>query len=463
MTLPLGHASIGGFKMHSNAWGSGAPVALGASDGFEFDSESIRANSARIKSEGNYGNAYRRAGAFAALKPGGSVPMDLYYRCASWRLVALAMGADAVTALGGGAHRHDISCVNNHTGKHGTLVFPLQNGAGAVEGVKEIPHTKVEGFTLEWTREQAGKLSIDVIGFDDYLNIGAPSVAFVVASVAVGTGAQTVLAAALTDFTPSPLTFTKAGTVTAINVTIVYVDRFNVQKSITFTETDFVANLWTGLDYARRVISVTINTFTGSGNISAGVSNGVNNQSTVSAITTVTERDKVLFSQLRFFANAQGGADFVAADEYFLEALRISLKVGFDQRVTTEFGTRISEPSTGAAARPEVMVSLNYSALTTQNKNKFFDMIAKNQIKAKAIFTGPTVPASSPAVAQTLTIWLNALQVDEGEGTVGGPGVLGFEQSLEAQQAIAVPTGFPSGVDEPLFMQLVNNLATAII
>lgn len=463
MTLPLGHASNGGFKMHTNAWGSGAPVALGAGDGFEFDSAAVKSNASRIKNEGIYGQAYRRAGQFGAVKPMVTIPLDLYYRCAAWRLIALAMGGAGVTALGGGAHQHDISLMNTHAGKYGTLAFPLQNGGGTVEGVQELPHCKVEGFSLDWTREQQGKLSVDVMGFDSYLNIGTADAAFVVASVSAANGALTILAQAQTAFNPSPLTFTKVAGVTAITVTIVYVDRFGVVKTKVITETDFVSQVWTGVDYAKQVVSATISGLSGTGNVSMGVSNGVNNSSTVGSITTATDRDRVLFSQLRFYMTAQGGADFTAGDEYYLEALKIALKVGFDQRVTTQFGSRIDEPSTGAASRPEVTIGLNYSALTSQNKGKFFDMIAKNQVKAKAVFTGPTVPGSSPAVAQTLTIYLNAIQFDDGEGEIRGPGVVAFEANGEAQQAIAVPTGFPSGADEPILIQLVNSLSSAII
>lgn len=461
MGVPLGHGSIAAFKVHTNAWGNGLPVAAGAGDGFEFDSDSIKANSQLIKTEGNYGGAYRRAGVFGALKPGGAIPFDLYYQCAAWRLICMAIGADAVTSLGGSAYRHDITVLNNHAGKYGTLVIPMISAGGTVEGVMEIPHAKISGVELSWNREEGGKVSCNVIGFDENLNIGAANAAFVVASITIANGPQTVLAPALADFTPSPLSYTKTGTTTALNVTIVYVDRFNIVKTITITETDFVANVWTGIDYARRVISVTVNSFTGAAAVSAGVSNGINGQATVAAITTAVPRDRCTFPQMRFYAGTQGGGAFAAADEYFLENLKVTVDLGMDQRVTTQFQSRVDEPSTGAQARPSVKVALNYSALTTANKNKFFDMIAKNQIKAEAILTGPSVAGGT--TAQSLAIWLNAIQFDDGEPDVSGPGVLPFTATGEAQRALAVPTGFPGGDDQPIMLQLVNGLSTVII
>ena len=456
MGVELGHGYRFGIKRNTGAWGSSRALALGAGDMFECNSDSLKANIEIIMNEGVFGTPYRRAGSPGSMKPAGDLDIDVYYRDAAWRAIAAAFGADAVTALGGGAHRHDVSILNAMQGINWTLV------AAGVEGIREIPHAKIPGVKLRWEEAgQRGKLTPSVVGFDINMNVGAPDDDLVAVSAAAANGA---VAIAAQPSTPSPITFTLTG-VTELVTTIVYQTVRGDQVTEVHTRSTGGLTFETA-QYCRAggVVSITCASIAGSGTFKAGVSNGVNNATTAAALTTDAERFPVLFSQLEFFINEQGGADFGlsgSADEQYLSALEIGLNGSMDQRVTTEFGYRISEPSLGGGGWPVFTVGMNFSAFTDKNRRHFFDALSKQQLKAKAVFTGP--PITGASVPYSLTIWLNGLQVPDADVNVGGPGVLPMDVTLEAHAVTAAPTGFPGGHTAPALAQLVNTLATSYL
>lgn len=457
MGIETAHVFKAAFKKNSNTWGSGLPVVVGSGDGFEFNSESIKANVALINNEGFYGAAYRRPGSPGNKTPGGDADYDFYYRCnGGLRQLACAAGADSVAALGGGAHEHTIALTDTHSGVFGTLVLPGN------EGIREYPFAKLTGMKMRWDEsKQRGKLMPTYACFDEFFNVGSPVDNFVVVSVTAVNGALTITAGALAGFNASPIFMTKDAGVTALTVVLVALDRKGNQYTRTFTQTDFVSNVFTDTEYVKKVISITLSGVAGSGNVKVGVTNGVNNATTVAAITTDTDRDCTLFSQMDFFINDQGGADFVAADEQFLAALEIGLQLSPDSRVTTLFGDRIEEPTTGGAGRPQVTVGINFSAFTDRNRRFLLDRVGKTQLKAVARFTGPPIAASG--FAHRLEIWLNGIQLAEGDPNIGGPGVLPFDLQGEAHTVVAVPTGFPGGFDEAMTMRIRNGFATSYL
>jgi hypothetical protein len=454
MGVELGHQYRFGLKRNTGAWGSTRAIALGATDQFEANSDSIKANIDIIMNEGVFGTPYRRSGSPGNIKPSGDLEIDVYYRDAAWRAVAAAFGADPVTALGGGAHRHDITIQNAMGGINWSLV------AAGNEGIREVPHAKIPGVKLRWEESgQRGKLTPSIIGFDLNMNVGSPVTANIVATAAAANGAKTIAAQ---PTTPSPITFTLTG-VTELVTTIVYENVRGDQVTEVHTRSTQGLTFETA-QYARAVVSITSASIAGSGNFSAGVSNGVNNATTVAALTTDSERFPILFSQLEFFINEQEGADFGlsgSADEQYLSALEIGLAATMDQRVTTEFGYRISEPSLGGAGWPVFTVGMNFSAFTDKNRRHYFDSLSKRQLKAKAVFTGP--PITGAAVPYSLTLWFNGLQVPNADMNVGGPGVLPMDVQLEAHAVTAVPTGFPASHTAPALAQLVNTLATGYL
>jgi hypothetical protein len=457
MGIDIGHAYRFGMKKNAGAWGSAA-VVLGAGDQFEANSESFKANVEKIMNNGIFGTPYRRGGSPGPIKPAGDLAVDLYYRDAIWRAIAAAFGADAVTALGGGAHRHDISIANAQQGVNWTLA------AAGLEGVREIPCAKLPGVKLRWESEgegSRGKVTVSIVGFDMNLNVGSPNASLVVATAAAANGVKTIAAQ---PTTPSPITLTITG-VTELVTTIVYENLRGEQ--VTEVHTRSTGGLtYTTLQYCRPggVISITCASIAGAGNFSAGVSNGVNNATTVAALTTDAERFPILFPQLEFFINEQEGADFLASgsiDEQYLSAFEIGLNGSMDQRVTTEFGYRISEPALGGAGWPTFSAAFSHSALTDKNRRHFWDSLGKRQLKAKAVFTGP--PIAGASVPYSLTIWLNGLQVNEADPNVSGPGVIALEAPSEPSTVVAAPTGFPGGTTGPCLIQLVNTLATSYL
>ncbi len=449
MSVEVGNAFRAGFKKQTGPWGETGALLLGAGDCFEFNSESMKPGTSTVKNEGISGNAYRRPGSPGPILPEGDLDIDLYYRCASLRMLAHAHGADAVTNLGGGAYRHDMSLTKRHDGLHGTLA--LLGDAG----VREHPFAKVVGVKLAWdeSRKRA-KMTPSIAAFDENFHIGTPDDDFVVAQTAAANGALTITAAALADFPFSPLSITKDAGVTALTAAIVAVDKRGGSYTKTITQADFVSNVWTDTVYVRRVVSITLSGVTGTGNLKVGVTNGVNNVGTASGLTTVADRDEVLFEQIEVWVAPQTKAtDFDSGDEQFVSKLEVGIAHNVDKRVTTKFGYRMDEPTTGGGGWPEVMFNMSFSAFTDRNRQRLLDIYAANKLRAKVVCTGPPVGASGQA--HKLELYLNAIQI-EGGLSVGGPGVVAFDLTGSANVALAVPFGFPAGHVMPLLTRVTN-------
>ena len=455
-TIELGHLTKVGFKKQTNPWG-GAPLVVGAGDGFEINSDSIKADASIAPNVGVFGSPFQRPGSPDKFLVAGDLVADLYYQDWAHRLLGMIF-ADAVTALGSGAHRHDLTMRTSISGIDGTLVIPGDNG------VREYGSAKVTGVKLRWDEgDQRAKITATLACHDFNLNVGSPDDDFVVASVAAANGVLTILAPALAQFTPSPLFMTKVVGITTITVVFVCEDRWGNLYTKTITQADFTSEVWTDTTYVRKVVSATISNLAGTGNVKVGVTNGVNNASTIAAITEEASREVSLFSQLEFLINRQGaGAVAAATDEQFLKSLEIEIQLNTDQRVTSEFGNRISEPSLAGSDFAKVMVSIELSAHSNRNRDRLYDALQAGQLKAKATLTGAQIASSG--VAHSIVVWLNGIQFPSADGpNVGGAGVQPVTFSGEAHLVAAVPTGFPSGADEPTMLQITNGLATVIV
>lgn len=455
MGTELGHRTTAGFAKNTSGWG-GSPIALGAGDGFEINSESIKPAPELVPNKGVFGSPYQRPSSLGKFLISGDVNLDLYYQCFGLRFLGMCF-ADTVNALGGGAHRHDLIPRTDLGGFLGTLAVP------GSEGVKEFGSTKVAGVKLRWDEgDQRAKLMPMLKAQDYNLNVGSPNVAFVVASVAAANGPLTILTPATTNFNPSPLTFTKVAGVTAITIAIVAEDRFGMPYLKTITTSDFVSNFWLDTVYVRRVISMTVSGLAGTGNISAGVSNGVNNATTVAAITMEAARDVQLFSQCELLINRQGDAALAAADEQFLKSFEIGLEFNLDERVTSQYGRFIDEPSiAGAGEHVKVTVAFEFSAHTDRNRTRLYDSYQGNQMKAKFSVLGPFIAASG--FQHSLVGYLNGVQLVPDGPNVGNAGVEPVSFTGEAHLVAAVPSGFPGGVLYPAFLQITNGLASAFV
>lgn len=462
MTYEIGHQARFAIKKQTAnpAWDA-VPMLLAAGDGIRVNSDSIAVNAELVKRMGIMGGAFSLPGVLGAKKPAGDLDIDLFYRGAEWRAAAGVFGLDTVTNPSAGVYQHEMALQQNHAG----IVYTL--GDFGLEAVREYGSAKAVGFEMSWEEgAQLGKLTQSLMFENENQNVGAADAAFVVASVAVATGAQTILAAAAADFQPSPLTFTKVAGITAINVTITAIDEFGDTYVVTFTETSFVSNLWTDTRYVKRVLKVNINSFTGTGNVSCGVSNGINKTSGAASVTEDANRDSILFAHMDVRINAQGGADFLgegSVDEQYLSAFKVGVQLNMESRVTSRRGRLIDEPSTGGSGDfVRVSVGMNFKAEDNKNKSLLLRVFDKSPLKAKITFTGPPIAATT--TPHQLILWLNNIQYESGALQLKGPGNRPFDLAGMAHFAYAgVPTGFPTGHTQPLRIQLINGDLNAYV
>ncbi len=284
--------------------------------------------------------------------------------------------------------------------------------------------------------------------------------ACLVATAALADGAKTVVAQPVH---PSPFKGTLVdadGSTTAVSIEVVYEDRWGRRKAETWTIANATAGsgekTWTTAEYGRKLLSVTVSGTTGAGaadTFRINVTNGVNNATTVAALTTSAYRDPILFTDAVLYVNEQDGADFVAAETVHLSGFEFGVNRSLDSRVTSRYGNRIEEPTLGGGGWPAVPVKLSLSAKTTRNQ-KFLDYVrSKKELKAKLVLTGPVIPTTS--TAQSLTIYLNGLQLD-GKDDWSDAGVIPVELTGEAHNVVAAPTGFPGGYNKAVTLELVN-------
>src|SRR6266540_1362513 len=107
MGVELGHRTTAAFAKNTNGWG-GVPVQLGANDGFEINTESLKPVADLVPNKGVFGSPYQRPASAGKFMVSGDAVLDLYYQCFGLRFLGMCL-SDAVTALGGGAHRHDLT------------------------------------------------------------------------------------------------------------------------------------------------------------------------------------------------------------------------------------------------------------------------------------------------------------------------------------------------------------------
>jgi hypothetical protein len=462
-TIAKGYSTVIGWKKNTNVWGSGLPVACGANDGIEIQSESLVANRELIENTQVSGNAVQLPGVKGKVLHQGALEMDFYYQgCET--LLAPAFGNIAAPVQQGGtaAYLHVYKIAENHQGIEGTLV--LDNDVA----IREYPHVKVGGFTLDIEETQMGKLSFPLIPFDLNLNQGSAITNRIVVSV-----------------TPANITFTIANqpsTPSPISILITDGDASITEFVVTITGTDRDGNViveiyrktvngltFTTSNYFRSVTSVVGSGLTGStagDTIIVGVTNGVNNATAVASISLPSAgREFVLFQTLScYIADQSSSLDFTGAtpadliaSEFFLRAIKLQLDLGMQPDVTSRFGYRTDEPIKENFAM--VTGGLSFSKWTSENHSVYRDYLeAPGKKKMKIECVGPI--ASTPH-AYRATFYLNNVMFRAGSANVPGAGKLPLEMEFKAHRAQAVPTGFPSGYDGAVTMELVNLRTTA--
>lgn len=455
--LQIGHDAQWAIKQHSGAWNA-APMLLGASMGFRANSDTIDPNSALIASQGVFANLYKRdhQAVPGSKMPAGDIELDFYYQCfGAGAFLAAVHGQDTVTTPVTNVKLHEMAPQNSHKAKYFTL------GEFSPDRVREYNTAKILGYKLHFEQgARAAVLTPHIASADEHFNTGVADVAFVVASVTISVVALTVLAQALTDFNPSPFTMTKTGTTTALNVTLVALDEYGDTYTRTFTETDFVANLFTDTKYIRRVISVTVNSFTGAAAVSCGLSRGINQPAAASSVTEEAARDLVTFNQMQVFICPQGqAADFGATDVIAVTMFDIEHDLSMDSdRVTTEQRRLISEPASGGKDLARVAIGFTVAAEDDTMFRYLWANHAKNPWRMKVVLTGPPIGATNQP--NQYIAFLNGIKLEKGSGNLKGPGVRTIDFSGEARGVGTLPTGFPTGAITPIFTRLFNAYAT---
>jgi hypothetical protein len=463
--IAKGHRTIAALKRKTTPWGGAAAVAA-SGDGIEIDSHSLKPNVALIQNDA-LGSAQRLPGAKGDELYAGEIgPCPTYYRGLELPL-ALAHGADTVSSLGSGAHKHVMKLVNDHEGKIATFLADVF-GATADTPIWEYPDVKISGFRIEAEHNQMAKITFMGIPMKLNFNQGSPDADAIVVAVTPANGAL-ILAGQPAKPTPLSILVVDANTsITELKATIVGTDADgNVITEVYLLSDDGLT--FTTKNYYASVISATITDLAGvvtGDTIQIGVTNGANNAGTVGSISLPTDRNFVLFSQIEsLLINAQGGGALVAADddadndEFYVSKVMLEVNLGMNEGdVTTRHRYWTEEPVTAGAEFFDITFGFNFSKYDTRNHEQLVKLISKGQQKAKLTFVGPLIGGAIP---YSLTFYLNGLQIEGDAPVPGGPGIMPFDVTAKANRVTSVPTGFPGGYNDGVTTELVTTLATS--
>lgn len=215
----MGSTTVVGFKKHANVWGSGLPVVVGAGDGLEIESESLVLDAQMIENMGLSGQGTQLPGALGNKLVSGDVVCPLYYRGPDLAL-AMALGTLVAPVQQGAstAYLHGLRMAASHVGLFGTLV----SGGANHPVVREWPHVKWNGWTIECEQGQMAKLTLPAAAYNMHL-CGADDDDLIVVSRGVSDRVLTIAA--------SPAS-------SALTVTVTDADDSVTELVITFVGTD---------------------------------------------------------------------------------------------------------------------------------------------------------------------------------------------------------------------------------
>jgi len=455
--MATGHNLVVGLKKNANTWGTGLAVLAGAGDGIEVDSESLAIDAQLIENVGLFGQGTQRPSKLGEKLLAGDLPCPLYY-VGLETAVALAMGATggAPSQLGGTtAYELSILLAASLAGEHSTIAM------GGVDhpSVREIAFSKGNGFTFDFQRNQLAKLTLPQVGYDLFNNVGAPDPDLVVVAVEP---TDVTLTIAAQPSHPSFLTITVTDSDTSITEYIVTITGLDDDGNYA-TETYTLSS--DGLTWTSSIRWSSITALVGSGlagtatsdTIEVGVQPGVNNVNTYTSITVPTTADYelVAFDQVRIWMNEQsaGALDLTAStDEFFMDAIRVTLNPSLVQNVTTRFGNRVEEPHAGDFKKVEL--GFNFPSWDSANNALLRDRLLGKKFKVHIRAQGPLADTGFPL---EWSIWLNEVQFGTGSPNAGGPGDIRFDLTGMAHRAIVNPTGLPSWANQqPIALRNVS-------
>lgn len=463
--MATGNNLLVGFKKHTNTWGYGAAggaVACVAGDGLEVDAEAIRIEPTLVQNRGLSGSGTRLPSTLGnKLVSGDLGPCPLYYRGLEVP-IALAMGTAVAPAQQGAtaAYSHQYNLKSSHAGLYGTLALP---GADH-PAVREIPHAKIGGFTFDFTPNELARVTFPIVGFDMFVNEGSPDTDYIVTSAPVADG---VFAIAAQPTAPTFLTITVTdadASVTEFIVTFVGADENGDYQTETYQLT-VDTKVWTSKKRWSALTSVTGSGLTGTAvgdTIVVGILPGMNNASTISTISlpSTADHELVRFDQVRVWANAQSGADFVAGDEIFVDSVRIALNLALrTDKVTTRYGNRIDQPNSNDFK--SATIGFRFPEWDSDNVTWLQQRLKAGKQKVKVTVQGPLADTGYPL---EVSFFLNNVQFTSHGLNVSGPGEIGFDLEGEAHRALAAATGAPAWSDlQPISVRIMNLRTTSAL
>jgi len=465
----IGHGATVAFLKNPAAWGGAAAVA-GAGHGIEIDRSSMRTDSQLIELMGVTGKKSQMPAVKGNELTAGDIgPMDLYYDgCQA--MIAQVGGIAGVPSTPAGAttaRMHVIKMADSHKGIYGTLVE--KSGAA----IREWPFVKMTGYTIECESGQAAKLTLNAFASHINYNQGVSSVANVVASAAPANVVYAIVGGGPfipPEPTPLRITYTVVGgAVTAFFLTITGLNRHGDVEILVWSKATDALVFNTPANWVS-VISVVgsglIGTI-GTDTVQVGSTNGMNNDTTVAAITYPADRALVVFAGMRIYINDQGGAALDATVVKGIRRLRLAQTLNLKQSVTTK-GRRITdEPLSEGFSNTELSFGFErWSTVTGDelNHDLLKDYLRKTKKKVKIEWLGPIIETVTNVSFQyRLTAYLNNVVFTDGQPAFSGPGQMALDIAGRAFRATAIPTGFPTGYTDPCTLELVNtNVADAL-
>jgi tail tube protein len=188
-------------------------------------------------------------------------------------------------------------------------------------------------------------------------------------------------------------------------------------------------------------------------NINTGA--GTNNNTTVANITLPTNRDFLLFSQMKVRINDTSGGALAAADEVYVSEFECTLNNNFPtDDVTTQYGYLIDEPIQDGFT--ELSGSLNFSKYNNNNGGNtalLTALLSKTPKKMSVVWTGRL---ASGTTNFRMTMYFPSVQFSSGDANIGGPERIPLNLQWMASRVLTLPTGFPAGYTDALTIELVN-------
>lgn len=433
-----GASTIFGIVKNTNPWGTGPAAQCGAGNQIETEGESFTADSQLIENMGLNGSSMQLPSVKGnELHAGALGPIPVYYRGIE-RIIAPIIGTDTAPAQQGGdlAYKHSIRYAASPAVNHTVI-------AKSAPVLREWPHVRFTGFELNFEDGKYGVLTAQGIPSALNLNIGSPIANRLVTSVAVANGAFTI-ANQPTEPSPFTITITDANlSITEFWVTVTGTDRDDNFQQVVYKLS--VSGLtFTSTEYFKTVTSIVGSNLAGTAagdTIVVGVSNGVNNDSTIGAVTlpSTTELVMAVFAHLTMLLNDQTGAGLASSDEIFITKFMLKVERAMSGKVTTKLGNRVDEPV--AENFVKVTGGFNLSDLNDQTIQHLKTyLFAKTKKKLTLSADGPLVNGSTFA---QLKVWLQNVQFSKGSGNVTGPGRVPLDIEFKAQRALVAGTGFP--------------------